>query len=112
MCQSVVPQAVQVEGTVNGEPHFLTADSGAAKIFVSMDVMAAHDLLWDSSIGVDIPNPEPAMSDEKDQDDSHEEEGGLAGIVDSTDRVTQDEVRGGVTRTPQPQWYKRVPNSF
>ena len=67
---------------------------------------------WGSSIGVDIPNPEPAMSDEKDQDDSHEEEGGLAGIVDSTDRVTQDEVRGGVTRTPQPQWYKRVPNSF
>ena len=42
-CQSVVSQAVQVEGTVNGKPHFLTVDSGAARTFVSTDVMAAQD---------------------------------------------------------------------
>ena len=32
---------------------------------------------WGSSIGVDMPNPEPAMSDGEEQGDSHEEEGGL-----------------------------------
>lgn len=41
----MTPDIVQVEGTINGEPHLLTIDSGAERSFVSADLMAAQDLL-------------------------------------------------------------------
>ena len=43
-CQSSTSHVVQVEGTVDSEPHFQTVDSGAKRTFVSVNVMAAQDL--------------------------------------------------------------------
>ena len=37
-------EVVQVKGTVSGEPHYLTVDSGAERTFVSADVRTVQDL--------------------------------------------------------------------
>ena len=67
---------------------------------------------WDSSSGVDPPTPGPAISDEEELDELHEEEDGLASVMEGGDRVTQDEARGEARRTPRPQRYRRLPSRF